>query len=352
MGALDQFIADLLLTHSLNIARLAADVRIKILALLASMSNELTARLNQDDLTDFGKQRLNTLLRESNAIIDVYYGKAQIELFDNLAGLSKIEADYTAKVLNKAFQAQIGIGLPTDTYLEKLVSDTLIKGAASANWWNRQKMDTQFRFANAVRLGAAQGETTQQIVSRVVGKGGMPGVMQTSRANAYSLVHTSVQAVANAARLATFKKNSEVIECLVWLATLDSHTCPLCAARDLKEYTLDEQQPIGHSLSWDGGPGAIHFGDRCVVTTKSKTFAQLGLDIPEPEPSQRASSSGPVNGNMNFNQWLATKDAAFRKEYLGVGRAELYESGKISLNDLMDMRGNPLTLDQLRKKYQ
>lgn len=352
MGALDAFIADLILTHGLNLLRLSADVRIKVLNLLGAMAKELAGRLAQDDLTDFGKQRMNALLRESNAIIDLYYGKAQLELFDTLNGLGRVEADFTAKVLTEAFKAQIGIGLPADIFLEKLVGDTLIQGAASATWWKRQGMDTQFRFANAVRQGAAQGETTSEIVARVVGKKDMPGVMEVSRRNAYSLVHTSVQAVANAARLATFKKNADVIECLVWLSTLDSHTCLICAERDLARYTLEDQKPIGHKLPWNGGPGAIHFSCRCAITTKSKTYAQLGIDLPEPADSTRASRDGQVSGDMNFKDWLAGKDAAFRKEYLGPGRAELYEQGKITLSDLLDLRGNPLTLDQLKAKYQ
>lgn len=351
MGALDAFIADLILTHGLNLLRLSADVRIKVLNLLGAMVKELAGRLAQDDLTEFGKQRLNALLRESNAIIDIYYGKAQIELFDTLNALGKVEADYTAKVLTQAFKAQIGIGLPTDIYLEKLVGNTLIQGAASGDWWKRQKADTQFRFANAVRQGAAQGETTSEIVARVVGKKDMPGVMEVSRKNAYSLVHTSIQAVANAARLATFLKNADVIEALVWMSTLDSHVCLLCAERDLAEYTLADQQPIGHTLPWNGGPGNIHFSCRCVITTKSKTFAQLGIDIPEPDAGTRASRDGQVSAKLNFKDWLAGKDAAFRKEYLGPGRAEMYESGKITLNDLMDIRGNPISLSDLRKKY-
>ncbi len=352
MGALDQFIADLLLSHSLNILRLSADLRAKVLALLAAMSKELTARLAQDDLTDFNKQRLNVLLRESNAIIELHYSSAQTLLFENLTGLAKLEAEFTGKVLEQAFKAQIGAGLPPTAYLEKLVDNTLIQGAASKDWWKRQAADTEFRFANEVRQGAAQGETTSEIVARVVGKNGMPGIMEVSRKNAYSLVHTSVQAVANAARLATFKKNSDVIEALVWLSTLDSHTCIVCAERDLKEYSLEDQQPIGHALPWDGGPGAIHFSCRCVISTRTKSLKELGLDIPEPAPGTRASTGGQVPADMNFNDWLAGKDAAFRKEYLGPGRAEMYESGKITLADLMDMSGNPLTLAQLRAKYQ
>jgi hypothetical protein len=322
-----------------------------VLALLTDMAAEIAVRLQQEDFTEFGKQRMNALLRESNAVIDTYYGKAQAEMVQTLLGLAKIEAEYTASVLSQAFKVQIGMGLPAGPYLEKLVGDTLIQGAASGSWWAKQGQDTQFRFATAVRQGAAQGETTSQIVARVVGRPDAPGVMNVSRRNAYALVHTSVQAVANAARLATFRKNADVIECLVWMSTLDSHTCFLCAERDLEEYSLADLEPLNGGPAAAGGPGAIHFSCRCAWTTKSKSFAELGIDLREPEAPTRATGAGQVRGDLGFNDWLAGKDAAFRKEYLGAGRAELYESGTITLNDLLDLKGNRLTLEQLRAKY-
>jgi hypothetical protein len=36
---------------------------------------------------------------------------------------------------------------------------------------------------------------------------------------------------------------------------------------------------------------------------------------------------------------------------LGKGRAELWRDGKITLQQLLDQRGNPLTLQQLRQRY-
>jgi|SRR5471032_66315 len=360
MGAIEEWIAEMFLTHSLNLLRFSAGVQDKIIGLLAAMSNDLAAKLGEGEISDYGKQRLTALLRESNAVIASHYSGMQAELARNLSGLTRIEADYTAKVLTQAFKIELGAKLPPAAYLDKLVGDTLIKGAPSADWWKRQTQATQFRFADQVRLGAAQGETTSQIVARVVGKSAkaagedaeaMPGILKTSEANARALVHSSVQAVANAARLASFQENPDLIECLVWLSTLDSNTCLLCAARDLMEYSLHDQEPINHALEWAGGPGAIHFSCRCVITTRAKTFAELGIELDEPAAGTRPSSGGAVSAKMNFKDFLASKDKAWRAEYLGPGRAEMYEAGKITLNDLMNLKGRKLTLEELREKY-
>lgn len=393
MGALEEWLAEMFLVHSLNLLRFSAGTQDKILALMGAMSRELTAKLNAaGDIESLGKQRMAALLRESNAVIASHYTGMQAEMTRNLTGMVRIEADYTAKVLTQGLKIELGAKLPPATYLEKLVGDTLIKGASSADWWKRQAADTQFRFASEVRLGAAQGETTSQIVSRVLGKSakaadlapstpatppmpagtpgapavpaakgplpapdpvapGEQGILKVSAANARALVHSSVQAVANAARLASFKANADLIECLVWLATLDSHTCLLCAVRDQMEYTLDEQEPIGHTHEWAGGPGAIHFGDRCIITTRTKSFKDLGIELDEPGESTRPSDGGPVSSKMNFKDFLASKDKAWRAEYLGPGRAEMYEAGKITLNDLMNLKGRKLTLKELQAKY-
>ncbi len=405
MGALEEWIAEMFLVHSLNLLRFSSGAQEKILLLMAAMSKELTAKLNEGEISTYGKQRLGALLRESNSVISSHYTGMQAEMTRNLTGMVRIEADYTAKVLTQGLKIELGAKLPPATYLEKLVGDTLIKGASSADWWKRQALDTQFRFASQVWLGAAQGETTSQIVSRVLGKSaraadslankpalpatppmpdskapsavpatkpGVPpadpavkppgaapdpvapgeqGILKTSAANARALVHSSVQAVANAARLASFQQNADLIECLVWLSTLDSHTCLLCAMRDLHEYSLDDQEPINHTYEWAGGPGGIHFSCRCVLSTRTKSFKDLGIELDEPGESTRPSDGGPVSSKLNFRDFLASKDKAWRAEYLGPGRAEMYEAGKITLNDLMNLKGGKLTLEQLRAKY-
>nr|WP_314626811.1 hypothetical protein [uncultured Janthinobacterium sp.] len=405
MGALEEWIAEMFLVHSLNLLRFSSGAQEKILLLMAAMSKELTAKLNEGEISTYGKQRLGALLRESNAVISSHYTGMQAEITRNLTGMVRIEADYTAKVLTQGLKIELGAKLPPATYLEKLVGDTLIKGASSADWWKRQALDTQFRFASQVRLGAAQGETTSQIVSRVLGKSakaadspankpalpatppmpdakappagpatkpGVPpvdpaakppgaapdpvapgeqGILKASAANARALVHSSVQAVANAARLASFQQNADLIECLVWLSTLDSHTCLLCAMRDLHEYSLHDQEPINHTHEWAGGPGAIHFSCRCVLSTRTKSFKDLGIELDEPGDSTRPSDGGPVSSKMNFKDFLSSKDKAWRAEYLGPGRAEMYEAGKITLNDLMNLKGRKLTLEELQAKY-
>lgn len=73
---------------------------------------------------------------------------------------------------------------------------------------------------------------------------------------------------------------------------------------------------------------------------------------PKTIPAQtRASIDGEVAADLTFDDFLKGKPKAFADEMLGKGKAELWRDGKITLQQLLDQRGNPLTLTQLRQRY-
>lgn len=349
-------IADELLTHHLDLMRFEVSVRARVLRILTELQTELVVTLNRSDITAFTRIRQSQLFDDVTAVIDKYYADVAAELSAATAATASTATSHASAVINSSLQTPFSLGLPTATYLKQLASNTLIQGAASAEWWAKQAADTTFRFKNAVRQGVAAGETAEQIAIRISGSTrlGTTGVMDIARSNARSLVHTSIQAVANASRLDSFRANSDVIDHLVWLATLDGSTCPeICGPRDLKPYTLEDDppEPMGHVLDWNDGPGAIHWGCRCIVTIGSKTFEQLGVDLPEPKIGRRASMDGTKSASMSFEDFLDRKGTKFQDEVLGPGRAQLWREKGLTLMQLLDLSGNPMTLAELTAKY-
>lgn len=77
---------------------------------------------------------------------------------------------------------------------------------------------------------------------------------------------------------------------------------------------------------------------------------ELGIDVDEVK-STRASMDGQVPASLNFETWLKGKSKAFQDEKLGPGRADLWRRGVITLSDLLDQWGNPLSLAQLKSLY-
>jgi hypothetical protein len=413
MSALEEWLMLLLLEHNVSMLRVEAEAKSRVLALLILMQKDVVSILaNAPEMSELGKLAKNAILRDSNAVIAEYYGKAALQV--DLAGIAEVESmgvkRALATVLERAagpasVKIRLGLSLPTENYLQKLAIDVLIQGSPAKNWWLRQTQDTQFKLANEIRIGAAQGETNAQIIKRIVGQDatvrpataaeraatdtsakagrpgadgkatepgkpaapdvakpaakaapdvvvepGTPGVMPLARKNAAAIVQTSIATVAAAARRATFKANADITNGIMQVSTLDGHTSLTCIAYSGATWDLD-YEPIGENdLPYNGGVPR-HFNCRSAEVAIMKTLREMGIDMDEPDPGMRASSEGPISAKTTFADFLKLKGADYQNEVLGAGRAELFRSGKMTTRDLLDMKGRPLSLSALRTKY-
>ena len=352
MSALDQALIDLILENQLDLLRFEAGVRAQILALLEKLRKELTATLAAEDLTAFNKARTTQLLREATQVIDRYYVQAQGIMRQSLSGAAQAAAKQAAQALSEPLLAiQLAVGLPTQVFMDRLASNTLIMGATSAEWLGKQSLDVSFKFSNALRQGLLAGETNEQIVRRVTGTKLSPGIMRASKVNARTLVHSSIQAVSAAARRETFGKNSDVIKGIRQHSTFDGHTTPLCIAYSGQEWDIFTLEPLsGSHLPYNGGVPR-HWNCRSAEVPILKTFREMGLNIDEPALGTRASSEGQIKADTTFEQWLSRRSEVQQDEQLGKGRAQLWRDGTITLEQLLDLSGNPMNLSQLTKKY-
>jgi hypothetical protein len=356
----DELIADELIARQIDIFRFTASERAAVLRILKTLEDELVELLfySGKALSETTRADKAALLRQAQAVIAQYYGQISDEVGANLAGLGEFEAKATAATLAAGFAGAVAPKLPTQGFFANLVRDTLITGSPSADWWKRQAGDMTFRFGNEVRQGIAAAESNAQIIRRVRGAEGVPGLMDLARHNAAALVQTSVQTVAGAARMETFERNDEIIKGYRQLSTLDSHTTPVCVAYSGKEWDLKKAPLGGHGLPFVNLPNGSttgtprHWNCRSLITVIPKSFRELGLDVPDFQPSTRAASGGPVASSTTFEQFIDRKGKAFADDLLGPGRAELYRDGKISLTQLLDQHGRPLTLAELRARYE
>lgn len=353
MNGHEEAVADSLIEQQIRLFRFTAGEKARLLSILKTMEEELVELLfySGKPLTDARREAQAALLKECQAVIADSYGEVSDSALDNLGGVAQVEAADTAAAIGTAFQGAIKPGLPTETYLRKLVGNTLIDGAPSADWWRGQKADTQLKFERAMRQGLAASETNAQLIARL-----RRDVMPTARNNASAQVQTSAAAVASAARMETFQKNDDVVKGYQQLSTLDSHTTFICVSYSGKKWDLN-RDPIGHGLPFISPKGSTsgtprHWNCRSLISVLLKTFKELGIDLPEFQASTRAASGGPVSAVMSFDQFLTRKGPAYADELLGKGRAQLWRDGTITLSQLLDQTGRPLTLAQLRRKYE
>jgi hypothetical protein len=377
MGALEEWLLEMLLANGVKMLRAEAEIKAKVIALLVLMQKDLVGLLaNADELSEMNKLAKAAVLRESNDLIASYYGKALVHL--DLQGVAEVEALGVRKALSTVIEraapgaisaeVRLGLGMPTEAYLKKLASDTLIQGSPAKNWWLRQTQDTQFKVANQIRIGAAQGETNAQIIKRIVGqdavitplepttakaapgimvKPGTPGVIPLAKKNAAAIVQTSMATVSAAARRATLELNKDVTDGFMQVSTLDSHTSLTCIAYSGASWNWEYQPINGNDLPWNGGVPR-HWNCRSVEIALMKTLREMGIDMDEPEPGQRASAAGPISAKSTFADFLKMMGPAYQDETLGKGRAELFRAGKLTPRELVDMSGRPLKLETLK----
>jgi hypothetical protein len=106
------------------------------------------------------------------------------------------------------------------------------------------------------------------------------------------------------------------------------------------------------------GPPPYHFNCRSILIPITKSWEQLikeaGGEVPEGlteiGDGTQASMDGQVAGDLTYEQWLKTKPEDFQLEVLGKSKYALWKSGKLSLPQMVDMSGKPLTVAQLREK--
>ncbi|NHZ94563.1 Hint domain-containing protein [Massilia sp. CCM 8734] len=102
---------------------------------------------------------------------------------------------------------------------------------------------------------------------------------------------------------------------------------------------------------WYSANGIVTHNCRSTEIAVMKTFREMGIDLDEPEPGTRASSSGPISAKTTFADYLTMKGADYQNEVLGPGRAALFREGKLAPRDLVNMSGRPLKLSALKEMY-
>jgi SPP1 gp7 family putative phage head morphogenesis protein len=334
IGLSEVALRDAILKKALELQRLSAGQEQAAAKILSELEQELKALLESQTLSEAGKAEINALIREADQAISPAYDA--IAASTDTHAIAVVVAERTVQALDAILPSDITA--PTAERLASLTKDVLIDGAPSSAWWEKQAEDLAFKFAAAVRQGVVNGETNEKIVARVTAKDGT-GILDIAKRNARTLVHSSVMSAANDARLATYRKNANLLEGVRFLATLDSHTCIVCAAHDGATWDLDGKPIDGTKLSFD--PPPLHFSCRCVLSPLPKAIE--GLNLPE---GTRASAVGPVPATTTFSDFLK-RNREFADKILGAKRAELFLSGKLTLTDLITGGGKVLSLDEL-----
>lgn len=141
------------------------------------------------------------------------------------------------------------------------------------------------QFAKGLELG----ESMDEIARRLQHQFGMP------RLSAMRMARTGIQAAANQMQLGIYQANQKLIKSLVFTATLDVRTCPVCGGYDGNEYPQNTNMPYI----------PVHIMCRCSYAPRMKSAKELGLGDIQLGPGMRESMDGLVPESLKYEQWAA-----------------------------------------------
>ncbi|MGY3172422.1 hypothetical protein ACVWYU_001799 [Pseudomonas sp. TE12234] len=361
MPTVNQVLEDEQIAHAVSLEKYKVGVVRRIIALLnrsdADLSAALSAALERLPAESFTVERLELLLDQVRLINTQAYAQVAQELLSDLKELAGYEVSWQQSLFETVLPDPVLVRFPmASVSAEQAYAAALsrpFQGRLLKDWGTEIAADRMVKVRNAIRTGYLEGKTTDQIIRSIRGtraSGYADGFLERPRKDLASVVRTAVSHTAATARDEFNKTNDDILKAERWVSTLDNKTSPMCRIRDQLQYTVSTHKPIGHKVLWLQGPGKIHWCCRSTSAPVTKSWKELGMNIDEMTPSQRASMDGQVPANTTYSEWLNRQSDARKIEVLGPARYQLLKDGKLDLEDFYTPTGEWMTLDQIRER--
>lgn len=362
MPTVNERLLDAAINRAIDLQRYSTGVVRRIIAALNRFDGDLVAQiaraLQQVEPNTLTIARLEEMLASARAINASAYRSAYGLLPEVMRDLASYEAEWQLRTAQVAFPAEvrafIRFNVVSVEQLYAAVTSRPFQGGLLADWERSGEAGRMQAVRNAIRSGYLEGRTTDQVIRSIAGTRAnqfKDGLLDRSRRSVETMVRTALSHTAATARNEVYRANEDIIGAVVWVSTLDSRTSPMCRIRDGLRYTAtDEHQPINHKVPWLQGPGRLHFGCRSTSAPVTKSWKELGIDLPEISPATRASMDGQVAAETTYSQWLSRQSAARQDDILGPARGRLLREGGLPADHLYSPRGDYLTLNELRRR--
>lgn len=296
----------------------------------------------EEEIGGLSRTKLNKLLSGLRMDQAAVYAAGNKALAASLGDISTLYASQEIMDLEATVDLR---GTKLNSLTKKQVFAEVIKRPLTTDGqllepWIKDFSDKEIKRVNdVIRAGHSQGKTNAQLVQQIIGTKAQNyknGVLQTTRRDASTVVRTSVQHAASAARQETWEANRDIVDKYEFLATLDRVTSTQCRALD------------GQTFEFGKGPiPPIHPNCRSTtipVLNKKYSFLSNGRT--------RSGEGGPVSADQSYYDWLDKQTEKAQVEVLGPTRAKLFQDGGMTPERFrqlqFDKNFEPLTLDEMR----
>lgn len=243
--------------------------------------------------------------------------------------------------------------------LKSMVTEIPIGGHLLNEWVTRAfDASLQDTIKTEIMAGMMQGESYRSLVKRFDDV-----AFPKLERNTETLVRSYVQSVNVQASKDVANANKDLVKGWKWNSVCENRTCLICLSLDAKDIIY----PLG------GGPEIpIHPRCRCFPEMVTKTFKELGMDIPEIREAYRPytirGKVDPISGKIipgkigvggaktievgrflgDYNNFFKAQSKAVQLQMLGPTRYDLWKKG-MPLSNLTDKNGRLKLLKELTK---
>lgn len=183
----------------------------------------------------------------------------------------------------------------------------------SQNWPLSAEADAAMRreVVRGLATGRGPRDTAAAIVKRAEGEfnGGLSRALTIARTETLDAHRRAAEETQN--------ENSDVLGGWMWLAATNTRTCPACLGMNGTKHPLSEPGPLGH-------PNC-----RCTRVPVTKSWADLGIDLDEPEPAVTGSQA-----------WFDAQSETAQRKILGPARYAAYLRGDYPMTAWATRRKN------------
>ena len=348
--AVSQLVLDATIRHAVFLEKLKAGEVGKFAPFLKEIDRSIRDRLTQSDLSEYNVKRLEQLLKEVDSLLLSIFDSYSAQLNLDLIDIANYEAEFEALSLTRSTPAgaSFDAAMPTVTAIRAavLTNPLSVRGIgggkllkAFIKGWTVAERE---RVNGVIRQGFFEGQTNFEIIRLIRGTksaGYKDGILATTNRNASTVVHTAIQHVSSQARMEVAKANTDVVQEIQMVATLDSKTSQLCRSMDKRKFPVDS-----------GPRPPFHPNCRTtfiLLTRLSETFAEgaTRASVGEDGPKQ-------VSASLDYYHWLQQQPAAFQDVAIGPVRAKLFREGGLTVERFaelqLDRNFAPLTLVQMK----
>ena len=346
--------------HSAYSYRASTQAVNEVLSRFYGLSNKMVLELREllENLSEAEKialasgQYTTDQLKEIRSLLNDSFKEISVEVpetfHQSAVSMAVYEASYVSQLMTGAAASVSG------EQLYKKAKATPLAGGQLINEMFGFVLDkARKQVEYAIRDGINQGQTNQEIITRIRGKrtkignqyAYVGGIWDATKVEIERTVRTARSHVANVAYDDTWKALG--FTHVKFVSTLDGRTSKICMSHSDDVYPIDSAHPRP----------PLHYNCRSVLIgvdadgklSGKRPFVSDSRPVRDIPKTEREGKIGQVSANTTFKEWFNRQDKEFQREWLGEKRFKLFTKGGYSLEKFTDPIGRQYTLNELRE---